>query len=250
MSDRNATVGLRLLAPFTTALGTGDPNSLQNYATHELPDQALAMVQDQGTLYRFIRAGGFTSAQQFDPSLVTPTSGPGQWVALVGQEASLAFAYQIGMNNASGVTVADPSNWSALGATTTWTVEDAPLTGGILVPTAFWETTSPSAGVLTYSGPPSYFRVSASVVLANAEGSNVQIYGLYISKNGTGLGAATEYVREMQQQAAAAQDPTQVTAETTIFMSPTETLQIAIINRAVDGDDVSVSRAMLAVELA
>lgn len=252
MSDKNAAVALRLLGPRAVARGTGDGDSLQNVNTTELPNGALCMVNESGTLYRLDKNSALTPALPTDPGLITPAAGPGQWIALVGQEASLTFAYQIGMNNASPVVVPNPATWSALGATTAWTVEDAALTAGILVATAFWSTVTPGAGVLTYSGPATLFRVSASVVLTNAEAANAQTYGLYISKNGTGIGAATEFVREMQQAAATgnAQDPNQVTAESNLFLSPGDTVQILIINRAVDGDDVAVSRAMLAVELA
>lgn len=250
MSDHNAAVALRLLGPRSVARGTGDGDSLQNVNTTELPNGALCMVNESGTLYRLDKSSALTPALTSDPGLITPIAGPGQWIALVGQEAALTFAYQISMNNAAPVVVPNPSNWTALGATTAWTVEDAALGAGTLVDTAFWATTTPSAGVLTYSGPAGYFVVSASVVLTNSEASNAQTYGLYISKNATGIGANTEFAREMQQAAATgnAQDPNQVTAESILFLSPGDTVQIAIINRAADGDDVAVSRATLAVE--
>jgi hypothetical protein len=234
------------------ARGTGDGNSLANVNTTNLPNAALCMVQDQGTLYRLDKTSTIDPVLPTDPGIIVPGSGPGRWFAMTGQEAELAFAYEIGMNNASAVVVANPQNWTALGSTTAWTVEDSILTAGTLVATAFWSTTTPSAGVLTYNGPDAFIEAYASVVLANAEAANAQTYGLLISKNGAGLGDNDEFVREGQQAAATgnAQDPNQVTAFSRMFLTDGDTVQILIINRAVEGDDVAVSRAVLAVNLA
>lgn len=252
MPDRQAAVGVRILGPFATARGFEDPNSLQNLNTEKLPDDSLAMVADQGSLYRFDRASTLNPVLPSDPGIIVPASGPGRWLIFLGQELALSFSYQIAQRNTDPVVVPNPQAWSALAGTTAWTVEDAVLNAGSLVATAFWSTTTPSAGILTYNGPDALIECYAEVALANAEAGNAQNYGLYISKNGTGLGTSDQFVRETQNSSGTGneQDPHLVTALSRLFLVAGDTVQIAIINRAIDGDDVAVSRASLAVNLA
>lgn len=77
MTDRLAAVGLRLLAPCASLLGTSDPDALQNLNTTTLPDGALAWVQDQFALYVLNKT---STASPSGTSVVRPASGPGRWV--------------------------------------------------------------------------------------------------------------------------------------------------------------------------
>jgi len=72
----NAAVALRILAPRARALGTGDPDSLQNVNTHNLPEGSVCWVVDTAALY--ILQFGAANV----PPNVAPGAGPGIWVPL------------------------------------------------------------------------------------------------------------------------------------------------------------------------
>lgn len=245
MTDRLAAVAFRVLAPRATVHGPGDDDALQNIDTTELPNGALCYVASAQTYYKFLSAVTFTSAVA-DDSLITPASGPGQWIAVVGLNAA-SLSYQISLRTNGGVTVPNPATWSALPGTTEWTSQDLAVNAGSLFDTAFWAATTPSAGVLTYSGPPGAFELVADIVCNNAENANAQQYGLYISQNGAGIGGTAAFVRSSVQQAPTAnpQDPLAMHATSKLFLATGDTVQILIINLGIDGDDVNVSRANL-----
>jgi hypothetical protein len=76
---QHAAVALRILTPRPTLSGTGNPDSLQNVNTTDLPDGALAYVLDINLAYRLHKT--------LVPPIVgtlTPASGPGVWVPEAG----------------------------------------------------------------------------------------------------------------------------------------------------------------------
>lgn len=79
MTDRIASVDLRVLGPRARLLGTGDPDSLQNVNTRELPDGAFCWVQDQAAFYVLHKTSAAIPAP---PIVITPASGPGRWIQL------------------------------------------------------------------------------------------------------------------------------------------------------------------------
>jgi hypothetical protein len=248
MTDRLAPPELRVLAPRAFALGTDDGEALQNVDTSKLPDGCWAYASDVASYYRFVRAGGFTSANASDAALITPTSGPGQWVVEVGI-AALSFSYQIALN-AEPVTVTDGTGFLALPGTATWTDDDALTTAGTLTPTAFWSVSSPSAGVLTYSGPPRYFDVYGMLSCNNGEsGSRPMQFELYISKNAALLGSTSEPVRSAinSEPTTPGEVPVAVSYVSRLLMRAGDTVQLLVIDRAAAGDDIAVVRASIAV---
>lgn len=246
MTDRLAAVALRVLATRATLHTAGDEDALENIDTTELPNGAICYVLSAQTYYKFLRTAAFTSALPGDESLITPGSGPGQWIAFSGLNTA-SFSQQISLRTNGGAVVPNPSTWSALPGTTEWTSQDLAVNAGSLFDTAFWSSTTPSSGVMTYSGPPMQFEVVADIVANNAENANAQQYGLYISQNGAGLGGTAQFVRSSVQQVPTAnpQDPVAMHATSRLFLATGDTIQIAIINFGIDGDDVNVSRANL-----
>lgn len=248
MTDRLAAVALRILAPRARARGTGDGDALQNVNTTELPDGCIAFASDVATYYRFLRAGGLLSANNNDSALITPASGPGQWVAEFGTGA-LSFSYQIALN-AEPVTVVDGAGFLALPGTATWASDDALTTAGTLTPTAFWSANNPGNGALTYFGPPRYFDVYGVISANNGEsGARPMQFELYISKNAALLGSTSEPIRSAinSEPTAPGQVPIEVSYVSRLLMQTGDTVQLLIRDNAAEGDDISVSRASLAV---
>ena len=248
MTDRLAPPDLRILAPRAVALGDGDDEALQNVDTTKLPDGCLAYVSNVSTYYRFFRAGGLLSANNNDSALITPASGPGQWVAEFGTGA-LSFSYEIALN-AEPVTVTDGTGFLALPGTATWASDDALTTAGTLTPTAFWAANNPGDGALTYFGPPRYFDVYGMLSCNNGEsGSRPMQFELYISKNGALVGSTGEPIRSAinSEPTAPGQVPIEVSYVSRLLMQTGDTVQLLVRDNAAAGDDISVSRASLAV---
>lgn len=100
MPDRNAAVGLRVLAPRATLLGSGDSDSLQNVNTTPLPDGSLCWVGDQTAFYVLHKDGTDTP---ISPIVVAPAAGPGRW-------------FQIPTGDGTGLpTELTPYNFGAVG---------------------------------------------------------------------------------------------------------------------------------------
>ena len=114
---QHAAVALRILTPRPTLSGTGNPDSLQNVNTTDLPDGALAYVLDINLAYRLHKT--------LVPPIVgtlTPASGPGVWVPEAG---SAMFVDSITFGAGVPGTVTDDSG--GLGSTSASGLPTTPL---------------------------------------------------------------------------------------------------------------------------
>lgn len=179
MSDRTAATALRLLGPRAVLSGTGNPDSLQNVNTTELPNGSLCMVNESGTLYRLDK---FSTATSAIPAIMQPASGPGRWFALSG--GALLAAARMSMFSPDEPTLAvgqgNQDKWLAL------PVDEAGPYGPQVTGNAFWDINS-DTGVATYLGPDQIYHFVASMNIAvDAEATTEAMLSLTL--NGEDIG--------------------------------------------------------------
>lgn len=189
---RSSATALRILSPVGNVLGTGDPDSLQNINTTELPDGAVCVVRGIG-IYLLDKTNTLTPV---GTTIVQPGSGTGFWV-LVTQDVPVApvLAAQSVLSTAFA-----PVTVTTSGGQGKWTVFPTSAYNGFFDPT-LWSFDA-TTGVLTYLGPDAMFEVTAYLSAAPSTAAIARI-GLDVDINGNLVGTTTTTVETMEFQTGA-----------------------------------------------
>jgi len=185
MSDRTAATALRLLAPRAFVLGTGDPDSLQNVNTTELPNGSLCWVNENSTLYRLNKTSSAASAPT---SIIVPGSGPGRWFALSG-DAVMSNARMSMFSPEEPTFETDTQDvWQVLPPAEDLSTRYFPQVNGA----AFWSI-HPQTGVATYSGPNMIYHFTAVMSIAvDAEATTTVQMALTVDGEDIGTNSARD----------------------------------------------------------
>jgi hypothetical protein len=76
MTDRNAAVEYRILAPRAELLGSGDGDALANVIPTPLPDGCLCFVQSEGKFYQLAKD---STDPVLPPDVISTATGVGRW---------------------------------------------------------------------------------------------------------------------------------------------------------------------------
>jgi hypothetical protein len=173
VTDRFADTALVVLAPRARSAGVpnaGDPDSLQNVNTFELPDGSLCWTIDNATLYRLDRNS--TS----NVGTIVPIAGPGRWVPLAGNGVGLILSH-------SGEAVLTAPGIIGMAVIDRW--ENLDSLGAVFIGSNGSDfALNPTGGVLTYSGLSGKWVKLSVELTGTAAGAGPYLYETALDING------------------------------------------------------------------
>jgi hypothetical protein len=176
MNEQIASPALRYLIR-DVLTGTGNPQSLANVNTTELPNGALCMVATDGTLWRLDKTSSIAPSGE----AVAPGSGPGRWLLF---EVGAFSSPPVGVNGSGSNGFPVGGSWGQP-STNSFAIQQ--IAGNL----NSWALTA-SGGILTYTGPTRQFAVALYATLNVGDATAARQVFLGISHNDdlTGVAAA------------------------------------------------------------
>jgi hypothetical protein len=216
MNEQNAPADLRYLIR-ATRTGFGDPNSLANVNTTELPDGAMCYVIADRALWSLNKG---STAAGVAGAVLTPGSGPGRWFYQGASESQAPPAQMLGVGSN---TYAADGNWG-IASTSNFSLLS-------LLEPSLWAITA-LGGILTYTGAPRTFLAQANIVAQVTNADAARLLFAVISHNNDFVGVAAIASMATAQTIVGAAVPQQINANRVLQLATGDTVRVKLAGPA------------------